>query len=140
MYKSVPILSQLVSDFSNLFLVESFSYSIGLLNSLFVPFLSSFSSFWFELFNEVLFSPSDLAWKIAQFTELSEAAQLDSSQSIRNDLSLFSVIWSWNSFEYFKSTKSWSSNGSFMWKHTSDSSPENSWWSSVMYMTSCWVG
>jgi hypothetical protein len=51
-----------------------------------------------------------------------------------------SVIWSWDSFEYFHSAKSSGSNGLLVWKHTSDGSPENSWWGSVMYMTSSWVG
>ena len=61
MDKSVAELSQLISDFGDLFLVECFSDSVGRLNSLLVPFFGSFSSLVFKLFDEVLFAPSDLA-------------------------------------------------------------------------------
>ena len=119
-------MSQLVSDFGDLFLVEGFSDSVGLLDSLLVPFLSSFSSLSFQLFDEVLFSPSDLAGQISQLAELSEAAQFDSSKGIWDNLSLLGVVWSWDSFEYFQSTEGSGSDGLLVWKHSSNSSPENS--------------
>jgi hypothetical protein len=119
-------LGQLISDFGDLFLVEGFSDSVGLLDSLLVPFLSSFSSLVFELFDEVLLAPSDLAGQISQLAELSEAAELDGSEGIRDDLPFFSIIRSWDSFEDFESAQSSGTDGLLVWQHTSDGSPGHS--------------
>lgn len=92
-----------------------------------MPFFGSFCSLVFELFDEVLFSPSDLAGQIAQLAELSEAAQFDGSKSIWNDLSLLSVIRSWDSFEDFNSTEGSGTNGFLVGKqYSSDGSPNHS--------------
>ncbi len=139
-YRSKSVLGQLISDFGDLLLIQSLSDSVGLWYSLLVPFLGSLSSLAFQLFNEVLLAPSDLAWQISQLTELSEAAQLDSSQSIWDNLSFFSIIRSGDSFEDFQSAQSGSTDGLLVWEHTSDSSPEHSWGSSVMDVSSVGVG
>jgi hypothetical protein len=44
-YESISVLSQLFSDLFDFFLVESLSDGVGLLDSSFVPFRGSFSSF-----------------------------------------------------------------------------------------------
>ena len=138
--KSVSELGQLVSDFGDLFLVEGFSDCVGLLHSLLVPFLGSFSSLVLELLDEVLLAPSDLAGKVTQLAELSEAAQLDSSQGIGNDLSLFGVVGSGDSFEDFQSAESSGTDGLLVGQHASDGSPEHSGGGSIMYVTSGGVG
>ena len=119
-------MGQLVSNFGDLFLVEGFSDSVGLADSLFVPFFGSLSSLAFQLFDEVLFSPSDLAGQISQLAELSEAAQLDGSEGIRNNLSLLGVIRSRDSFEDFQSAEGSSSDGLLVGEHSSDGSPDHS--------------
>ena len=133
-------MGQLVSDFSYLFLVEGFSHGVGSLDSLLVPFLSSVSSLTFKLINEVLLAPSDLTGEVSQLAELSEAAQLYSSQSIRNDLSFFSIIRSGDSLEDFESAQGSGADGDLVWQHTSDGSPYHSGWSSVVDVSSSGVG
>ena len=64
-YESISVLSQLFSDFLDFFLVKSFSDGVGLLDSSFVPFRGSFSSFAFQLFDQVFSLPSDLAGKVS---------------------------------------------------------------------------
>jgi hypothetical protein len=125
-YRSESVLSQLFSNFGDLFLVEGFSEGVGLLDSLFVPFFGSLSSLAFQFFDKVLLSPSDLAGQITQLTELSEAAQLDGSEGIRNNLFLLGVVGSWDSFKDFQSSEGSSANCLLVGEHASDGSPDHS--------------
>ena len=105
-----------------------------------MPFFSPFSSLVFELFDEVLFSPSDLTGQVSQLAELSEAAQLNGSEGVGYDLSLLGVVGGWDSFEDFESGEGSSADGFLVWEHASDGSPDHSGGSSIMYVTSGGVG
>jgi hypothetical protein len=130
--ESISVLAELVSDFADLLLVEGFSDVVVLFDSLFVPFVSSLSSFVLEILDKVLLTPSDLVGEISELAELSKAGKLDASEGIRNDFSLLGIIGGGNSLENLESGHSGGTLGGFVWDHTSDGSPEHSGGSSVM--------
>lgn len=138
--QSISIFSQLGSDLGNFSCIDRLSNSGGLLDSSLVPGESSFFSLVFQLFDELLFSPSDLGREISQSTELTERSQFNTSHGIWDVLFLGSVIRGGDSFENFKSAQSSSSNCSLVGKHSSNTSPEDSWRSSVMHESSSRIG
>ena len=137
---SISVLSELLSDFGNLSSIDWLSDSASLFNSSFVPGEGSLFTLVFELFNELLLSPTDLRRKITKGAELSEWSQLNTSHGIGNVLLFSGVIRSRNSLENFESAQSCGSNCGFVGQHSSDASPEDSWRSSVVHESSSWVG
>lgn len=92
------------SELLDLFGVLSFSGSLELLDSGLVPVGGSLFTLSFELGNEFSFSPSNLGGKITQDTEFSKTTELDTSQSVWDDLFFDGIIRSWASFEDFEFT------------------------------------
>ena len=130
--QSISVLSKLLSDFGNFSCIDILSYSSSFLDSSLVPGEGSLLSLVLELLNELLFSPTDLRWQISEGAELPEWGQFDTSHGIGDILLLGGVIRSGNTFENFKSAQSCGTDSGFVGQHSSNASPEDSWWGSVV--------
>ena len=78
------------------------SSSFEFLNSGFVPVGGSLFSLGFKSIDQLFVVPSDLGRKVTQDTEFSEAAELDTPEGIRDDLSFDGIIGGGASFENFE--------------------------------------
>jgi len=106
---------------------------------LFPDLVGSFLSLRFQLFNNILVLPTGVSAQITQQAEISEVLESDDLKGRGDDLSLSGVIRGGDTFEDLELTKGGGTSGSFMGKHASDGSPEDSGGGSVMDDTSSGV-
>lgn len=136
---SISELGELLSDFLDFRKVKGSSSLVGLLEFSVVELLGSGLSFLFQSVDEVLLVPSEQVAQLSEEAELLVGSKSDNLQGVWDDLSVLGIVWGWDSIENLDSSQSGSSLGSLVWQHTSDGSPEDSGWGSVMVETSLWV-
>lgn len=105
-----------------------------------MPSGSSLPALVFQLADQSLLSPSDLARQVTKGAILSEAGELDGSECIGDDLSLLGIVGGGHSFKNFESAEGLSSSGGLVGEHAPDGSPEDSGGSAVMDESPAGVG
>lgn len=116
----------MLSDLCDFSSVYGFSGSAGLFDSPLMPVEGSFLALSLEIFDKLLFAPSNLSGEVSQVTELPEAGELDASHGLRNVLLFGSVVGGGHSLEDFESAKGGGSSCGFVREHSSDTPPEDS--------------
>lgn len=132
-------MGELISDFLDLRKVKGGSSLVGLLELSVVELLGSGLSLLLQSVDEILLVPSEQSAQLSEEAELLVRSESDNLQGIRDDLSALGIVWGWDSIENLESSQSGSSSSSLVWQHSSDGSPEDSRWGSVVVQTSLGV-
>eukprot|EP01015_Nassula_variabilis_P004342 TRINITY_DN1301_c0_g2_i1.p1 TRINITY_DN1301_c0_g2~~TRINITY_DN1301_c0_g2_i1.p1 ORF type:complete len:311 (-),score=58.99 TRINITY_DN1301_c0_g2_i1:10-942(-) len=115
------------------------SSEVDLFEFSFEESLCSGFSLFFKSINQIAVVPTLSAHEFAKSAVWSEVSKSELSDGIWYDSLLSVIVWWWASFENFKSSQCLCSSFSFVWNHTSNGSPNNTTWGSVMVWTSSWV-
>ena len=93
-----------------------------------------------QSFDELLALPTYLGGHIAEDAELTLWLQAEGLGGLWEGHLGLLVIWSWDTIEDLQSLKGCLTSGGLVWEHSTNSSPENHRWGSVVKRASSWVG